>query len=84
MKAALIMAGKHPPHTHDLGKLHKDLPSNLVVRVPIADLAGLTRMAVDARYGNGGTAPSKSEADWALGVATKIVDAVRAGMTDHS
>ena len=53
------------------------------VDVSLADLIRLTRVAVDARYGNGGTAPSKSEADWAFSVATKIVSAVRASMADR-
>ena len=77
LKAALVLSGKDTPHTHDLIYLRDNLPPDWNVNAP-ADLGKLTNMAVTARYGNGGTAPTKSEADWALGVATDIVSAVRA------
>lgn len=76
LKAALVMSGRDAPHTHDLTYLRDNLPPDWDVNAPA--LGNLTTMAVTARYGNGGTTPTKPEEDWALGVAADIVDAVRA------
>lgn len=77
LKAALVMSGRDAPHTHDLTYLRDNLPPDWDVNAP-ADLGNLTTMAVTARYGNGGTTPTKPEEDLTLGVAADIVDAVRA------
>ena len=77
LKAALILAKMNFSRTHDLNRLCGLLPSAWNAIWPHEDLARLTNMAVTARYGNGCTTPDKSDADWAFGVATEIVSAVR-------
>lgn len=77
LKAALILAEMNFSRTHDLNQLRRLLPAAWNITRPAKDLARLTNMVVTARYGNGGTTPDKSDADWAFGVATEIVSAVR-------
>ena len=79
LKAALVSSGKGAPHTHDLVYLHDNPPPDRDANAP-ADLGKLTNMAVTARYGNGGTTPTKPQADWALGVAADVVEPARAGI----
>ncbi len=77
LKAALILAKMNFSRTHDLNQLRRLLPAAWNITRPAKDLARLTNMVVTARYGNGGTTPDKSDADWAFGIATEIVSAVR-------
>ncbi|MCE2509100.1 MAG: HEPN domain-containing protein [Nitrosopumilaceae archaeon] len=79
LKAALALTGVNFDRTHDLNQLCGGLPPDWGITWPPSDLARLTNMVATARYGNGGTAPSKSDADWAFGIASDIVGAIRTG-----
>lgn len=78
LKAALVLSGVDFERTHDLDRLCGGLPSDWNTTWPTSDLVRLTNMVVTARYGNGGTTPDKSDADWAFGMAFGIVGAIRA------
>ncbi|MCE2508361.1 MAG: HEPN domain-containing protein [Nitrosopumilaceae archaeon] len=77
LKCALALSGVDFAHTHDLEKLAADLPPEWGVSHPASDLDRLSKMVITARYGNGGAAPSKSDADWAFNLASDIVRAIR-------
>ena len=79
LKCALALSGVDFAHTHDLEKLAADLPPEWGVSHPASDLDRLSRMAITSGYGNGGAAPSKSDADWAFSLASGIVQAIREG-----
>ena len=79
LKCALVLSGVDFERTHDLKTLAADLSADWGIPCSDSDLGRLSEMVVTARYGNGGTAPSKSDADWAFGTASDIVRAVRDG-----
>ena len=79
MKAALVSSGKDAPHTHDLVYLHDNPPPDWDANAP-ADPGNLATMAVTAGHGNGGTTPTKPDADRALGVAADVAESARAGI----
>ena len=79
IKCALALSGVDFERTHDLKRLAADLSADWSIPCSGSDLSRLSEMVVTARYGNGGTAPDKSDADWAFGTASGIVRAVRDG-----
>ncbi|MBI1657500.1 MAG: HEPN domain-containing protein [Thaumarchaeota archaeon] len=83
LKCALVLSGVDFERTHDLKTLAADLSADWGIPCSDSDLDRLSEMVVTARYGNGGTALSKSDADWAFGTASDIVRAVRGGAAIH-
>ena len=81
LKCALALSGVDFERTHELKDLAASLPAGWDIPGSDSDLGRLSEMVVTARYANGnvGTAPSKSDADWAFGIASGIVRAVRDG-----
>ena len=79
LKAALVSSGKGAPHTHDLVYLHDNPPPDRDANAP-ADPGKMANMGVTAGHGNGGTTPTKPDADRALGIAADVAEAVRAGI----
>ena len=59
--------------------LRDNPPPDRDVNAP-ADPGKLTNMAVTAGHGNGGTTPTKPDADRALGVTADVAESARAGI----
>lgn len=74
LKCALVLSGVDFAHTHDLEKLVVDLSPEW--NISHTSLDRLSKMATTARYGNGGTAPSKVDADWVFNLALDIVQTI--------
>ena len=83
LKCALALSGVDFEGTHNLKTLAAGLSADWGIPCSDSDLDRLSKMEVTARYGNGDTTPSKSDADWAFETASDIVRAVRDGAAIH-
>jgi len=64
--------------THDLEELRLLLPASLNLPASVADLARLTPYATNVRYPGPWSYPDRNEAEWAVEVARRVAQAVRA------
>ncbi len=77
LRAALLLAGKDIPYTHDLDVLADLLPSAWWVRDARVDLRSLTRWAVEGRYPGEWKEPTEADAVKAMDWANQIHYSVR-------
>lgn len=73
MKAVFVLEQVDYPYTHDLVKLAEALPPGWTVGATSADLADLSRWAVESRYPMLDQ-PESGDADRALTTARTVVD----------
>jgi HEPN domain-containing protein len=80
LKAAIIASGTRPARTHDLLDLSRLLPRDWEVVRTGADLAGLSRAAVEERYPDVADEPTEADAAAAIEQAQTIVAAATADL----
>jgi HEPN domain-containing protein len=80
LKAAIVASGARPIRTHVLDELRRLVPRDWAVTQIHADLARLSRAAVEERYPDVGGEPTSAEAATALHDAQAVVAAAEADL----
>ena len=83
LKAVLVRLQIPFRKTHDLEELSLMLPPSCGVPLPVDDFARLTPHATNSRYPDDWRSPTRGEAEWAVGVARRIRQAVLAWLSQR-
>jgi len=79
---AILVCSQTPFHkTHDLEELSLLLPSSFVIPLSVEELARLTPHATNSRYPDDWRSPERSEAEWALATAERIMQAAKSWLS---
>ena len=77
LKALLAAKNLPPASTHDLVRLARQLPAPGMSAVALDELAHLTPYAVNSRYPGVDIPETREDAEFALGIARRVRDAVQ-------
>lgn len=83
LKAALVCVQAPFRKTHDLEELFLMLPSSLVLPASPGELARLTPHATNSRYPDDWRPIEREEAEWAVGMAGRVAEAVRSWLSER-
>jgi HEPN domain-containing protein len=83
LKAVLVCEQIFFGKTHDLEELSLSLPSSFAMPVTTDDLAKLTPHATNSRYPDDWRSPTRAQAEWAVGAARKVRQAVRFWLSER-